>query len=107
MKWMAFRRAQRLIFASYNHKSCMETAASNIHIGHLIQKQLRADDRSVSWLAREIHCTRNHVYKLFKRSSLDSELLLHISVVMQFNFFQYYTAEFLKSIKERVGEETC
>jgi hypothetical protein len=80
------------------------TKANDIHIGQLIQEQLKKDQRSVGWLSRQIPCTRNHVYKLFKRSSLDAELLLHISIVMQFNFFQYYTAEFINGMKDRVGE---
>lgn len=84
----------------------METHESNIHIGHLIHEQLKADERSVSWLAREIHCTRNHVYKIFNKPSLDSTLILRISKVMHFNFFQYYTADFLESMKDRTGEET-
>ena len=83
----------------------MEPQESNIHIGQLIHEQLKADQRSVSWLAREIHCTRNNVYKLFNKPSLDSNLILKISQAMQFNFFQYYTADFLESIKERTGEE--
>lgn len=82
----------------------METYECNIHIGHLIRQQLKADDRSVSWLAREIHCTRNHVYKIFNKPSLDGNLILKISVAMNFNFFQYYSAEFLESIKTRMGE---
>lgn len=82
----------------------METNESNIHIGHLIREQLKADNRSVSWLAREIHCTRNNVYKIFNKPSLDGDLLLRISIAMNFNFFQYYTAEFLESIKARTGE---
>ena len=83
----------------------MENQESNIHIGHLIREQLKADDRSVSWLAREIHCTRNHVYKIFNKPSLDSDLILRISNAMNFNFFQYYTAEFLENIRKRTGEE--
>ena len=82
----------------------METHESNIHIGHLIREQLKADDRSVSWLAREIHCTRNNLYKIFNKPSLDGDLILKISVAMNFNFFQYYTAEFLKKMKARTGE---
>lgn len=70
-----------------------------------IQAQLKTDQGSVGWLSRQISCSRNHVYKLFKRPSLDSELLLRISTVKQFNFFQYYTAEFLQSMKERMGEK--
>ncbi len=84
----------------------METHNSNIHIGQLIHEQLRKDQRSVGWLAREIHYSRNHLYKVFRKPSLDTDLLLRISKAMQFNFFQYYTADFLGSIRERTGEET-
>ncbi|MBP5796979.1 MAG: XRE family transcriptional regulator [Bacteroidales bacterium] len=83
----------------------MEYPTGHLHIGQLIQDQLKKDQRSVGWLSRQIPCSRNHVYKLFKRPSLDGELLLRISIVMQFNFFQYYTTEFLQSLKERTGEE--
>lgn len=83
----------------------METHENNIHIGHLIREQLKKDQRSASWLAREIHCTRNHVYKIFNKPSLDGNLILRISIAMNFNFFQYYSAEFLKNLKARMGEE--
>ena len=82
----------------------MKKPSSDIHIGHLIQTQLKADQRSVGWLSREIGCTRNHVYKVFSKPSLDSDLLLRISNAMNYNFFQYYTAEFLKKMKARTGE---
>ena len=83
----------------------MEKPSSDIHIGQLIQEQLKADRRSVGWFSREIGCTRNHVYKIFNKSSLDSDLLLRISLSMHFNFFQYYSAEFLEGMKSRIGEE--
>ena len=79
-------------------------AKNNIHIGHLIQAQLEADKRSVSWLAREIGCTRNHIYKIFKKTSLDSDLILRISKAMQFNFFKYFSAEVQSYLKERMGD---
>ena len=75
----------------------------NIHIGQLIREQLKADQRSASWLAREIGCSRNHLYQVFRKSSLDGELLLCISLAMNFNFFQYYTAEFIEGMKQRIG----
>ena len=83
----------------------MENLQSNIHIGHLVQAQLKADQRSASWLAREIGCTRNHVYKIFNKPSLDGDLLLRISLSMHFNFFQYYSAAFIEGMKVRIGEE--
>ena len=84
----------------------MEHSGSNIHIGQLIRAQLKADDRSVSWLAREIHCTRNNVYKILNKPSLEGDLILRISNAMNFNFFQYYTAAVLESMKARMGEKT-
>ena len=83
----------------------MENLQSNIHIGQLIREQLKADQRSASWLAREIGCTRNHVYKIFNRPSLDADLILKISVALNFNFFRYYSAEFFEAMKARMGEE--
>lgn len=83
----------------------MENLQSNIHIGHLIREQLKADQRSASWLAREIGCTRNHVYKIFNRPSLDADLILKISIVLSFNFFQYYSTEVNAAMKARMGEE--
>ena len=83
----------------------MEDLGNSLHIGHLIREQLKKDQRSASWLAREIGCTRNHVYKVFNKASLDTDLILAISKAMKFNFFQYYTAEFKKSLEGRIGEE--
>ena len=83
----------------------MENLQSNIHIGQLIREQLKADQRSASWLAREIGCSRNHVYKVFKKSSLEADLILKISIAMNFNFFQYYSAEVNAAMKTRIGEE--
>lgn len=77
----------------------------NIHIGHLIQVQLKVDQRSVGWLAKQIPCTRNHVYKIFNKPSLDADLILKISTAMNFNFFQHYTAAFFDNMKARMGEE--
>ena len=75
-----------------------------LHIGHLIEEQLKRDERSVSWLARQIPCTRNHVFKIFQKNSLDTALLLRISKVMHFNFFQYYAAEVSKNLESRIGK---
>ena len=44
------------------------------------------------------------MYKIFRKPSLDGELLLSISLAMNFNFFQYYTAEFIEGMKARMGD---
>ena len=59
-----------------------------IHLGNMIKKELKAQGRSVSWLARTIHMERSSIYKIFDRDSLDVGLLIRISVVMDHDFFK-------------------
>ena len=98
-------RVTRMVYYCILFEIVMEKLSSDIHIGHLIQEQLKVDQRSVGWLSREIGCTRNHVYKIFNKPSLDGDLLLRISLSMHFNFFQYYSAAFIEGMKVRIGEE--
>ena len=64
-----------------------------IHIGSLIEQELRRQDRSVTWLAGELHCDRTNVYKVFKKKSIDTQLLENISVILLHNFFLDYAEE--------------
>ena len=68
-------------------------AADMIHIGSLIEQELRRQDRSVTWLAGELHCDRTNVYKVFKKKSIDTQLLENISVILLHNFFLDYAEE--------------
>lgn len=67
--------------------------ADMIHIGSLIEQELRRQDRSVTWLAGELHCDRTNVYKVFKKKSIDTQLLENISVILRHNFFLDYAEE--------------
>ncbi len=62
-----------------------------IPIGRLIQEKLAEKGQTVSWLAREIPCTRANLYKIFKKDNLDTEILYRISTVLDFDFFSYYS----------------
>lgn len=61
-----------------------------LHIGSLIKEELERQERSVSWFARKLCCDRSNVYKLFKRSTIDTELLLRISQILHYDFFKLY-----------------
>lgn len=65
----------------------METMR-DVHIGKMIQAELKRQGRSASWLAKEIYCEKSNVYKLFKRPSIDLLQLIHISKVLQHNFLK-------------------
>lgn len=62
-----------------------------LHIGTLIQEELRRQKRSVSWFARKLFCDRTNVYDIFQRKSIDTELLLRISLILEHEIFRYYT----------------
>lgn len=66
-------------------------AATMIHIGHLIEEELLRQERSAAWLAKKLYCDRTNIYKIFKRESIDTDLLLRISKVLDHNFFQCYS----------------
>lgn len=61
-----------------------------IHIGKTIEQVLREQGRSVSWFAKQICCERTNVYGIFQRASIDTELLLRISRVLSYDFFEEY-----------------
>lgn len=59
-----------------------------IHIGSLIEQELRRQERSVTWFAKKLYCDRTNVYKIFKKQSIDTQLLEQISIILQHNFFE-------------------
>lgn len=63
---------------------------STIFIGKLIEEELRSQRKSVVWLSSILGCNRTNVYKIFNRRSIDSDLLLRISVALNRNFFTPY-----------------
>ncbi len=69
-------------------------ADQEFHIGKLIQERLRSEERSISWLARKLGCDRSNIYHIFDREHLDSELLMKLSIVLDYNFFELYKGQF-------------
>jgi len=68
-----------------------------IHIGCLIKSKLEDDGRSVQWLAERIKCNRANVYDIFKRTSIDTDLLLNICLALKYDFF-LHLSEFFKNL---------
>lgn len=68
------------------------------HIGQLIEKELHRQERSITWFAKRLYCDRTNVYNIFKRQSLDTDLLLRISIILDYNFFQVYSAMYDKKV---------
>lgn len=66
----------------------------NIHIGNIIHERFKESGLSVAEFATRINRTRGTVYDIFSRKSIDTDLLITISEVLHYDFFQeYYTHE--------------
>ena len=57
-----------------------------IHIGSLIKEKMEERGLSVSDFAHALQ--RTNIYKIFKRSSIDVDLLLRISEVLAYDFLR-------------------
>lgn len=60
----------------------------NIHIGSIIRQKLEESPLSIVDFASQINRTRTTVYDIFKRKSIDVDLLLSISEVLNYNFLE-------------------
>ena len=69
----------------------------DVHIGKLIKLKLSESNLSIADFAEAIHKTRTTVYDIFNRKSIDIDLLVTISEVLQFDF--------IRSEERRVGKE--
>ena len=70
-----------------------------IHIGRIIKQELQKQGYTVTWLTKELNCSRSNVYKIFDKPTLDTALLMQLSKLLDVDFFQYYSEEleYLKS----------
>ena len=62
-----------------------------VHIGSLIQNELRRQDRTNRWLAERINVHPRTINKIFQKNVIDTQQLLHISYAMGVDFFEVYS----------------
>lgn len=70
----------------------------------LIERELRRQRRAATWLAGALYCDRSNVYKLFKKKSLDTDLLLRVSMALRVDFFSCYT-DYLNEAAQAAGRQ--
>ena len=63
-----------------------------IHIGKKIKQVFDKKGMTVSEFGRRINKSRENVYDIFRRATIDTGLLENISKVLEYDFFQYYTS---------------
>lgn len=72
----------------------------NMHIGQLIKQQVEEQGRTVVWLAKQLSYSRTNVYKIYEKSSVDTDLLMRISNVLDYDFFSVYSSRIKSDKKE-------
>lgn len=63
-----------------------------INMGRMVEDVFRKFESehegcTVTWFAEQLHCDRRNVYDIFKRFTLDTQLLTQICLVLDYNFF--------------------
>ena len=62
-----------------------------LDIGEIIRHEFEKSGLSASQFARMINKERTLVYHLFKRQSIDTDLLYHICMVLNVDFFSLFS----------------
>ena len=58
-----------------------------MHIGKMIQQELRRSGMTVTAFADALACHRQNVYKIFSNPDINTNLLFRISVILHHDFF--------------------
>lgn len=64
------------------------------HIGELIKAQLHKQEHTNEWLARQLSCNIRTVTKIFHKQTIDTQQLMRISEILEFDFFKIYSDNF-------------
>lgn len=64
-----------------------------MHIGKRIKEVLAEQGRTSLWLARQLSYNRTTMYKIYDKASLDTQMLLRISRIMEHDFFKEFSKE--------------
>ena len=77
-----------------------------VHIGEEILKELKAQERSVAWLATKINRDRSNFNRQLKNPHLHSELLYRISSVLGVDFFACYSHQLSVEIQSKIHHKS-
>lgn len=75
-------------------------ATEDFHIGKRIKAVLASRKQSITWLAQEVNCSRENLYKTLRRPEISTEMLFRISWVLGHDFFKEFS-KFLESEKHK------
>ena len=61
------------------------------HIGNIIREVLKQQGRSITWLGKQLGCSRQNIYKILRRNWIYTDMLLKISDLLDYDFFKCFS----------------
>ena len=65
--------------------------AEKVNIGQAIREEMDRTGRTVTWLSKQLGTNRMACYRIFNSYSIDTQMLLRISVLLGRDFFSLYS----------------
>ena len=79
-----------------------ESTQGNFHLGRLIKAELKKEGRTALWLAEQVHCTPENIYKTFRQEWVSIRLLFSISRALGHDFFKDCSEYFQKTKHQEI-----
>lgn len=73
----------------------------DIDIGAIIKKVSRDKNVGPTELGTRIETSKQNIYGIFQRKSMDSALLMKLSIALDYDFFKFYVEELAKYWDEK------
>lgn len=78
----------------------MQQGVMNAGIGRIIKHILKEKGCTVVWFAERLKCSRTNVYKIFEKRSINTDELMRISLILNYDFFRLYSEELNKGTNQ-------
>lgn len=65
---------------------------NDFHIGQLLKAELVRQGRTATWLAKQVHCTPENIYKAYRSQWISMPLLFEICKALDYDFFKECSA---------------
>ncbi|MBP5679921.1 MAG: hypothetical protein J6X31_02630 [Bacteroidales bacterium] len=65
-----------------------QTSSIELHLGRLVKAELSRQGRTAVWLAKQVDCTPENLYKVFRTPWPTLHLLFKISKALDHDFFK-------------------
>ena len=68
------------------------TTNEDFHLGQRIKEELARQGRTATWLAKQVHCTPENIYKTYRQKWVTMPMLFEISKALDYDFFKECSA---------------